>query len=124
MLGCAEGKSNQQMAAELGIWPQTVGKWRRRFLESRLDGLADKPRPGARPEPAARHVGPAALPTPRQQSWRISWFTLAVPARVPSAAHASADAPVAAAIRAVAAAREVAATVESWSIRAEMPAPS
>nr|WP_237299855.1 hypothetical protein [Streptomyces hygroscopicus] len=54
------------MAAELGIWPQTVGKWRRRFLESRLDRLADEPRPGARPEPAARRVGPAALPTPRQ----------------------------------------------------------
>ncbi|MGW3513834.1 IS630 family transposase, partial [Streptomyces sp. NPDC000994] len=47
VLGCAEGKSNQQVAAELGIWPQTVGKWRRRFLESRLDGLGDEPRPGA-----------------------------------------------------------------------------
>ena len=47
VLGCAEGKSNQQVAAELGIWPQTVGRWRRRFLESRLDGLGDEPRPGA-----------------------------------------------------------------------------
>jgi transposase len=47
VLGCAEGKSDQQVAAELGIWPQTVGKWRRRFLERRLEGLADEPRPGA-----------------------------------------------------------------------------
>src|ERR1700741_4829431 len=47
VLGCAEGKSNQQVAAELGIWPQTVGKWRRRFLDARLDGLSDEPRPGA-----------------------------------------------------------------------------
>jgi len=47
VLGCADGRSNQQVAAELGIWPQTVGKWRRRFLESRLDGLADEARPGA-----------------------------------------------------------------------------
>jgi transposase len=47
VLGCAQGKSNQQVAAELGVWPQTVGKWRRRFLESGLDGLADQPRPGA-----------------------------------------------------------------------------
>jgi len=29
------------------VWPQTAGIWRRRFLESRLDGLADEPRPGA-----------------------------------------------------------------------------
>ena len=47
VLGCAEGKSNQQVAAEVGVWPQTVGKWRRRFLESGLDGLSDEPRPGA-----------------------------------------------------------------------------
>jgi transposase len=47
VLGCAGGKTNQQVAAELGIWPQTVGKWRRRFLERRLEGLVDEPRPGA-----------------------------------------------------------------------------
>ena len=47
VLGCAEGMSNQQVAAELGIWPQTVGKWRRRFVERRLEGLVDEPRPGA-----------------------------------------------------------------------------
>jgi transposase len=47
VLGCADGKSNQQIAAELGIWPQTVGKWRRRFVGRGMDGLADEPRPGA-----------------------------------------------------------------------------
>jgi transposase len=47
VLGCAEGKTNQEVAAELGIWPQTVGKWRRRFVERRLEGLADEQRPGA-----------------------------------------------------------------------------
>jgi transposase len=31
----------------LGIWPQTVGKWRRRFLDKRLEGLVDEQRPGA-----------------------------------------------------------------------------
>lgn len=41
VLGCAVGKSNQDVAAELGIWPQTVGKWRRRFVERRLEGLVD-----------------------------------------------------------------------------------
>lgn len=47
VLGCAEGQSNQQVATELGTWPQTVGKWRRRFLELCLDGLGDEARPGA-----------------------------------------------------------------------------
>ncbi|MGW7327080.1 IS630 family transposase [Streptomyces sp. NPDC054840] len=47
VLGCADGKRNRQVADELGIWPQTVGKWRRRFLERRMEGLVDEPRPGA-----------------------------------------------------------------------------
>ena len=47
VLGCAAGKSNKEVAADVGVWPQTVCKWRQRFLESRLDGLTDEPRPGA-----------------------------------------------------------------------------
>jgi transposase len=47
VLGCADGKTNQEVAAKLGIWPQTVGKWRRRFNERRLEGLVDGPPPGA-----------------------------------------------------------------------------
>lgn len=47
VLGCAEGKSNKTVSADVGLSPQTVGKWRRRFIESRLDGLLDEPRPGA-----------------------------------------------------------------------------
>src|SRR5260370_15470900 len=50
VLGCADGKTNQQVAGELGVWPQTAGKWRARFIERRLDGLADEDRPG-RPSP-------------------------------------------------------------------------
>src|SRR5215212_6397432 len=46
VLGCAAGKPNKQVAAEVGVWPQTVGVWRRRFIERRLDGLVDEPRPG------------------------------------------------------------------------------
>lgn len=47
VLGCAAGKSNKEVAAEEGVWPQTVCKWRKRFLDKRLDGLTDEPRPGA-----------------------------------------------------------------------------
>ncbi len=43
----AAGNNNGKIAAELGLCPQTVGKWRTRFLERRLDGLLDEPRPGA-----------------------------------------------------------------------------
>jgi len=46
VLGCAAGKPNKQVAAEVGVWPQTVGVWRRRFIERRLEGLVDEPRPG------------------------------------------------------------------------------
>ena len=47
ILACAEGKSNTTVAARLGVIKQTVGKWRTRFLNKRLDGLLDEPRPGA-----------------------------------------------------------------------------
>src|SRR6478752_7729150 len=46
VLGCAAGKPNKEVAAEVGVWPQTVGVWRRRFIERRLEGLVDEPRPG------------------------------------------------------------------------------
>lgn len=46
VLACAEGLSNKEVAGRVGVSLPTVGKWRRRFLESRLDGLSDEPRPG------------------------------------------------------------------------------
>jgi transposase len=46
VLSCAMGERNQDVAAKLGVTPQTVGKWRARFVSRRLDGLHDEPRPG------------------------------------------------------------------------------
>jgi transposase len=46
VLRCATGKQNKQVAADLQIDQTTVGKWRRRFVEHRMDGLRDEPRSG------------------------------------------------------------------------------
>jgi transposase len=47
VLGCADGRTNIEIAAELGAHATTVAKWRHRFAAERLDGLIDAPRPGA-----------------------------------------------------------------------------
>ena len=46
VLACAAGKTNRQVAAELHCNKVTVGKWRQRFVDKRLKGLADEYRPG------------------------------------------------------------------------------
>jgi transposase len=49
VLACAEGVGSREVAARLGVHEDTAGKWRRRFLARRLDGLADEDRPGRPP---------------------------------------------------------------------------
>ena len=46
ILRCADGLPSKVVAAELGIHEHTVGKWRRRFLKDRIEGLLDEARPG------------------------------------------------------------------------------
>ena len=47
VLACAEGGSDLAVARDLGTTRETVGKWRRRFVQDGCDGLLDAPRPGA-----------------------------------------------------------------------------
>jgi transposase len=47
VLACDSSRTNQQVAGELRVTMQTVGKWRSRFVARRLDGLLDELRPGA-----------------------------------------------------------------------------
>ena len=47
VLAAADGLENKAIVERLGADANTVGKWRRRFAERRLDGLYDEPRSGA-----------------------------------------------------------------------------
>src|SRR5215204_1911273 len=46
ILRCADGLPSKSVGAELGLHEHTVGKWRRRFLRDRCEGLLDEARPG------------------------------------------------------------------------------
>jgi transposase len=47
VLACADGTAASAVARRLRTTNATVGKWRRRFIDGRLDGLYDEPRVGA-----------------------------------------------------------------------------
>lgn len=46
VLSCASGLDNKAVAKKLRVTPQTVGKWRARFVRDGIGGLHDEPRPG------------------------------------------------------------------------------
>jgi hypothetical protein len=46
VLAAAQGEENKQIAERLGIAPNTASKWRKRFFQEGLAGLADRDRPG------------------------------------------------------------------------------
>ena len=90
VLACAEGLPSREVAERLGAHEDTVGKWRRRFLAQRLDGLADEDRPGRPPSVTLDQVEDVLVATLEQvpadathwsrSSWRskagLSKFTI------------------------------------------------
>lgn len=91
VLLAAERLENKVIAQRVGAVENTVGKWRRRFAQDRLDGLYDEPRPG-RP----REIGDDAIAetirltleaTPREAThWSLRSMARAVD-HAPSTIH-------------------------------------
>lgn len=46
VLAAADGMENVAIAQRLGVVVNTVSKWRKRYFEEGLEGLADRERPG------------------------------------------------------------------------------
>lgn len=46
ILACAQGLTSKEVASRLDVHEHTVGKWRRRFVKDRIDGLTDEARSG------------------------------------------------------------------------------
>ena len=63
VLGCAEGATNEAVAAGLRCSSTTVGKWRSRFVAKRLKGLADEHRSGVPRTVTDDHVEAVVLKT-------------------------------------------------------------
>ena len=50
ILAASEGKENKSIAEDIDTTASTVGKWRHRFAESRINGLSDDSRSGVIPK--------------------------------------------------------------------------
>jgi len=50
VLRCLAGERNDRIAAQMNLRPNTVAKWRGRFIEMGVAGLRDQPRPGKPPK--------------------------------------------------------------------------
>ena len=81
VLLAAAGRLNKEIAAELGTYPNVVGRWRKRFAEQRLAGIEqDAPRGGRKPtvrDRVARRIIEATTQTRPSSATHWSTRTLA-----------------------------------------------
>jgi len=79
VLLAAAGLANAAIARKLGLAPNTVGKWRKRFCQEGFDGLADRKRSG-RPRafpPVVAYTKAVACELPRTRGVPLSRWSLA-----------------------------------------------
>jgi transposase len=79
VLAAAAGLANAHIARKLGVAPNTVGKWRKRFFKEGFDGLADRKRSG-RPRafpPVVAYTKAVACELPRTRGVPLSRWSLA-----------------------------------------------
>lgn len=79
VLLAAEGLSNAEISRHSGIPELRVGRWRRRFAESRMDGLKDKKHTGRPPvyghDDQLRIVTAAVHPPEGRTNWTVRALT-------------------------------------------------
>ncbi len=77
VLAAARGLENQEIAEELGITRETVGRWRSRFVERSVEGLLkDLPRGGRKPTKRSRVEGRIIeMTTQKQPTNATHWST-------------------------------------------------
>lgn len=76
VLGCADGRTNGQVAKALKVCEATVCKWRGRFVHDRLQGMGDAPRSGPPRRISDRDVESVITKTlEHKPSQRTHWST-------------------------------------------------
>jgi hypothetical protein len=75
VLACLEGKRNDEVSRELGVRPNTVGLWRKRFAVGGIARLRDQARPGKKPntEPSCASASCGNWNCRGRQGGRLGW---------------------------------------------------